>query len=370
MEGGPHLPLAADLRPVAGHADLIETVGRRLGGLDVLVCAAAVLVRRASVDEVTEADWDFQHDVNLKSTFFLNQAAARVFARQGRGGRIINFTSQGWWSGGFGGSVAYAATKGGIVSMTRGLARSLAKDGITVNAVSPGAADTAMMRSGMTDEQLAATSSPRSRSAAWRRPSELAGTVLFLASDHAALHHRRDDQRQRRLADVLSGRGRRRTPMSKSLAGRVAVVTGAARGIGEAIAARLLADGAQVVLARQDRRLKSRATTSSISKPTSPIRRASPRRSRRSTRRRRIDILVNNAGIQRVGLVGKISFADWSAVVATHLNGFFLCASEAVPRMVGARQGRGDRQHRVDRRFCRACRDAAPIAPPRPAFSA
>ena len=75
---------------------------------------------------------------------------------QGSGGRIINFTSQGWQSGGFGGSVAYAATKGGIVSMTRGLARSLAPHNITVNAVSPGAADTAMMRSGMDEEGLAA----------------------------------------------------------------------------------------------------------------------------------------------------------------------------------------------------------------------
>lgn len=52
-----------------------------------------------------------------------------------------------------------------------------------------------------------------------------------------------------------------------------------------------------------------------------------------------IDILVNNAGIQRVGLVGKISFAEWSAVVSTHLNGFFLCASEAVPRMVARGKG-------------------------------
>jgi 3-oxoacyl-[acyl-carrier protein] reductase len=185
MSGGPHLALAADLRAVAGHPKLIETVTGALGGLDILVCAAAVLVRRHTIDDVTEADWDFQHDVNLKATFFLNQAAARVFRKQGRGGRIINFTSQGWWSGGFGGSVAYAASKGGVVSMTRGLARSLAKDGITVNAVSPGAADTAMMRSGMTDEQLAdvVAAIPLGRMAA---PSELAGTVLYLASDHAA----------------------------------------------------------------------------------------------------------------------------------------------------------------------------------------
>ena len=184
MEGGPHLALAGDLRPVSGHPKLVETVVSTIGGLDVLVCAAAVLVRRPSVDEVSEADWDFQHDINLKSTFFLNQAVSQAFRRQGHGGRIINFTSQGWWSGGFGGSVAYAATKGGIVSMTRGLARSLAKDNITVNAVSPGAADTAMMRSGMTEEQLASTVAaiPLGRMAA---PSELAGAVLFLASDHA-----------------------------------------------------------------------------------------------------------------------------------------------------------------------------------------
>jgi NAD(P)-dependent dehydrogenase (short-subunit alcohol dehydrogenase family) len=184
MDGGPHLPVAADLRPIAGHAGLIGTVSGAFGGLDVLVCTAAVLVRRNSVDEVTEDDWDLQHDVNLKATFFLNQAAARLFRAQGRGGRIINFTSQGWWSGGFGGSVVYAASKGGIVSMTRGLARSLAKDRVTVNAVSPGAADTAMMRSGMSDEQLAGVvaSIPLGRMAA---PSELAGTVLFLASDHA-----------------------------------------------------------------------------------------------------------------------------------------------------------------------------------------
>ena len=69
--------------------------------------------------------------------------------------------------------------------MTRGLARTYAKDGITVNAVSPGAADTAMMRSGLTEEQLAGfvAQIPLGHMAA---PSELAGTVLFLASDHAA----------------------------------------------------------------------------------------------------------------------------------------------------------------------------------------
>ena len=182
--GGPHLAIGADLRDIGGHAALLARAREAFGRLDVLAAVAAVLVRRANVEDITEEDWDLQHDVNLKSTFFLNVAAGRVFKADGRGGRIINFTSQGFWTGGFGGSVAYAASKGGIVSMTRGLARSYAKDRITVNAVSPGAADTPMMRSGLTDEQLAAhiAQIPLGYMA---HPSELAGTVLFLASDHA-----------------------------------------------------------------------------------------------------------------------------------------------------------------------------------------
>jgi NAD(P)-dependent dehydrogenase (short-subunit alcohol dehydrogenase family) len=184
MEGGPHVAIGHDLRQVAGHKALVDRVVAEFGELNVLVQTAAVLIRRNSFFDVSEADWDVQHDVNLKASFFLAQAAAGAMLRTGKGGRIVNFTSQGWQSGGFGGSVAYAATKGGIVSMTRGLARSLAKERITVNAISPGAADTAMMRSGMDDAALAATVAqiPLGYMA---RPSQLAGAVLFLASDHA-----------------------------------------------------------------------------------------------------------------------------------------------------------------------------------------
>jgi NAD(P)-dependent dehydrogenase (short-subunit alcohol dehydrogenase family) len=180
-----HLALGADLSDLAGHERLLERVRSELGRLDVLAHLAAVLRRRPTIDDVTEEDWDAQLDTNLKATFFLNRAIARVFRAQGRGGRIVNFTSQGWWTGGFGGSVVYAASKGGIVSMSRGLARTLAPDGITVNTVAPGAADTEMMRSGSSDADLASFVAmiPLGRMA---EPSELAGTVLFLASPHAA----------------------------------------------------------------------------------------------------------------------------------------------------------------------------------------
>jgi NAD(P)-dependent dehydrogenase (short-subunit alcohol dehydrogenase family) len=180
-----HLAAAADLRDLGGHEALLRRALDAFGRFDVLAHLAAVLRRRDTIDDVTEDDWDFQLDVNLKATFFLNRAAARLFREQGRGGRIVNFTSQGWWSGGFGGSVVYAASKGGIVSMSRGLARSLAPDGITVNTVSPGGVNTPMMVGGQTQEQTDAfvRMVPLGRLA---DPAELAGAVVFLASEQAS----------------------------------------------------------------------------------------------------------------------------------------------------------------------------------------
>lgn len=180
-----HLPIGADLSDLSGHEKILARAANAFGRLDALSHLAAVLRRRATIDDVTEEDWDVQIDTNLKVTFFLNRAAARLFREQGRGGRIINFTSQGWWTGGFGGSVVYAASKGGIVSMSRGLARTLAADGITVNTVAPGAADTAMMRSGSSEEDLQSfvRMIPLGRMA---EPAELAGIVVFLASEQAS----------------------------------------------------------------------------------------------------------------------------------------------------------------------------------------
>ena len=178
---GRHHALEADLRDVEDH-DRLFAQARELAPLAAVAHLAAVLLRRRdTIEDVTEEDWDVQLDVNLKATFFLNRWAARLFREQGDGGRIINFTSQGWWTGGFGGSVVYAASKGGVVSLTRGLARSFAPDGVRVNAVSPGGVDTPMMTDGLSDEVRRTFMSqvPLGRLA---EPDELAGAVLFLAS--------------------------------------------------------------------------------------------------------------------------------------------------------------------------------------------
>ena len=185
LPGGPHLAIGFDVRAIGRHAEVIAGIREKFGRVDVLANLAAVLVRRADIDEVTEADWDFQHDVNLKAAFFLNRAMAQALRAQGQGGRLINFSSQGWWTGGFAGSVVYAASKGAIVSMTRGLARTYAKDHITVNAVAPGATDTPMLRSGLSDAELAAQVAPIPLGY-MAQPQDMVGTVIFLASDHAS----------------------------------------------------------------------------------------------------------------------------------------------------------------------------------------
>lgn len=176
--------VAADLRDHAGHADIIAAA-EKAGPLFGLVNCAAVLRRRSDVRDVTEEDWDFQHDVNLKAAFFLCRAAAETMREAGTPGRIVTFSSQGWWSGGFGGSVAYAATKGGIVSMTRGLARTYGPAGITINSVSPGQARTEML---MTDLDQAVLDRMTEQTPLGRvaEPEEIAGVVLFLLSDHAS----------------------------------------------------------------------------------------------------------------------------------------------------------------------------------------
>lgn len=124
-----------------------------------------------------------------------------------------------------------------------------------------------------------------------------------------------------------------------SLSGRVAAVTGGARGIGDAIAARLLADGGMVFALDKMVPVEPREGVTYLEADITDPASVTAAFAAIDAAAGHIDILVNNAGIQRVGLVGQISFADWSAVLATHLNGFFLCASAAVPRM--AARGKG-----------------------------
>lgn len=181
LPGGPHLGLEVDLADLSTHPAIFERANS-LAPFRALAHLAAVLKRRALVDDVTEEDFDLQTDVNFKAAFFLNREAHRALRAAGTPGAIVNFSSQGWWTGGFGGSVVYNATKGAVTTMSKGLARSFAADGVRVNVVAPGGVDTQMMTEGMSDEAMKSFLSmiPLGRLA---QGEELAGAVLYLASD-------------------------------------------------------------------------------------------------------------------------------------------------------------------------------------------
>jgi len=180
LPGSGHAAFALDLMQINEHEKLFHKA-QSMGGFQALAHCAAVLQRRATVDEITEEDWDFQLDTNLKATFFLNRTARDVMKANETKGAIVNFSSQGWWTGGFGGSVVYAASKGGVVSMSRGLARSFAPEGIRINIIAPGGVDTSMLTDGQSAEAMKVFMSmiPMGRLA---EPQEISQAVVFLAS--------------------------------------------------------------------------------------------------------------------------------------------------------------------------------------------
>ena len=150
-----------------------------LGGLDILVNNAG-LIRRADAVEFSEKDWDDVMNVNIKSAFFMCQAAGRHFIAQGRG-KIINIASMLSFQGGIR-VPSYTASKSGIAGITRLLANEWAQQGLNINAIAPGymATDnTAQLRA---DEDRSKAILDRIPAGRWGRPEDLGGTAVFLAS--------------------------------------------------------------------------------------------------------------------------------------------------------------------------------------------
>ncbi len=172
-----------DLADGPGAAEVVEQVAED-GPLWGVVNAAALLLRRP-LDATTEAEVARQVAVNQTGAFFLARAALARMVAGGQGGRIVMFTSQGAFTGGFHGSVPYSMTKAAVTALVKSLAREGAAHGVTVNAIAPGAADTAMLREGMTPAALASFKSgiPMGRIAT---PDEIAAPVAFLLSGWAA----------------------------------------------------------------------------------------------------------------------------------------------------------------------------------------
>ena len=174
--------IKADFGAKPDHSAVIGEVVGKLGGLHILVNNAGTIRRNNSID-FTEADWDAVIDVNLKSVFFLSQAAARHMIPAG-GGKIINIASMLSFQGGIR-VPSYTASKSGLAGLTRLLANEWAVSGINVNAIAPGYFATNNTAALQADVKRNAEILGRIPAGRWGDPKDLGGAAVFLASSAA-----------------------------------------------------------------------------------------------------------------------------------------------------------------------------------------
>ena len=171
--------IAADLASAEPAERVVEEAVAGLGRLDILVNNAGI-IRRDDLLQFSEDDWDAVIDTNLKSLFFLSQAAARHMAERGSG-KIVNIASLLSFQGGVR-VASYAAAKSGVGGLTKAMANELAPRGVQVNAIAPGyiaTNNTAVLRS---DEGRNREILGRIPAARWGTPADLGGAAVFLAS--------------------------------------------------------------------------------------------------------------------------------------------------------------------------------------------
>ncbi|MDL2210157.1 SDR family oxidoreductase [Desulfovibrio sp. OttesenSCG-928-O18] len=174
--------LHADLSSPAETAHLYEDARTALGGIDILVNNAAVWPTAWFTDIPLE-EWEMCMRVNLTAPFLLAQAMVRDLQKAARPGRIINITSQAAFLGAQSGHAHYAASKAGLVSMTVSLAREVAANGITVNAVALGLVNTEMRGDAL--EKNREGYMRRIPLGRFATSEDAAPVVLFLASSQA-----------------------------------------------------------------------------------------------------------------------------------------------------------------------------------------
>ncbi len=203
--GGEHIATKTDVSSKTSVDAMVRAAMDAFGRIDILVNNAGILIPRLLVDpagkeELTEEIWDKMIAINQKGYALCAQAAARVMIGSGKGGTIINMTSESGLEGSEGQSV-YAATKGAIYSLTRSWAKELGRHNIRVVGVAPGIVEATALRSEEYERAVAYTrgitveefrkkyeqaSIPLGRTG---KLTEVASTVCFLASERAGYIH-------------------------------------------------------------------------------------------------------------------------------------------------------------------------------------
>jgi 2-dehydro-3-deoxy-D-gluconate 5-dehydrogenase len=172
--------LTADLADRAAADQLVANTIAAFGQIDILVNNAGIIRRRAAVQHADD-DWDAVIEVNLSNAFRLCRAMGRHLIDSGRAGKIINVASLLSYQGGI--TVpGYAASKGGIVQLTKALANEWASHGINVNAIAPGYMQTDNTKALRDDPQRNKQITERIPAGRWGTPEDVAGAAVFLAS--------------------------------------------------------------------------------------------------------------------------------------------------------------------------------------------
>lgn len=153
------------------------------GKIDILVNNAGIIRRQDAID-FSEKDWDDVININLKTVFFLSQAVAKQFIKQGSGGKIINIASMLSYQGGIR-VPSYTASKSAVMGITRAMANEWAKYNINVNAIAPGYMATDNTQALRADEQRSKEILDRIPAGRWGTPNDVAGPCVFLASQAA-----------------------------------------------------------------------------------------------------------------------------------------------------------------------------------------
>ena len=182
--GGKAVFIETDVSNSASVNSMVEDVQNEFGTIDILINNAGLLssIRRCPVEEITDEEWDSLMQINITGAFYCVRAIIPVM-REAGWGRIINMSSDTVLSPPGLTYAHYITSKAALVGMTRALARALGADGITVNAIMPGATETEIDRGNTLRELRAKHVVPRQCIPRQEKPKDLLGAVQFLASD-------------------------------------------------------------------------------------------------------------------------------------------------------------------------------------------
>lgn len=184
-QGASVATLAGDVRERDLAQACVALAVERFGRLDHLVTGAGAS-RPVPLVEMEDDEWDRLVDINLSAVFRISKAAARQMIGQGEGGSIVHISSIAHANGGA--NLAYGSAKGGVATLTYGMAQQLGPHGIRVNAVAPGIIDTPMVRGGFAQQfdALVAGAAVRTPLGRLGRPEDVAAVIAFLLSPSAA----------------------------------------------------------------------------------------------------------------------------------------------------------------------------------------